>query len=61
MAETPTYVVRFANRSAVQRFQEAKELVESAQKDAPWSDDLRRASECLDEAWSGLSFALPEE
>ena len=60
MAESPTYTVKFANRNAVQRFQEAKELVEQALDECPWLDDLRRAQVCLDEAWDGLSFALPE-
>ena len=55
-----TLVVRFENGTAVQRFQEAKDLIDTAQEDAPWNDDLRKARECLEEAWNGLTFRSPE-
>ena len=51
-----SYIVRFSNRAAIQSFSEAMELIKQAQEEAPWSDELRRALECLREAWDGLTF-----
>ena len=56
-----TYRVRFANRTAVQRFREAMDLVTEALQNAPWCDELRAAQQCLDEAWDGLSFGIAKE
>jgi len=55
-----TYLVKFANRSAIQQFQDARELIEQAIEDAPWNDDLRQAKDCLDAAWLGLAFSVQE-
>jgi hypothetical protein len=55
------YVVKIANRAAVQRLAEARELVGEAAEESPWSDELRRAVTCLEEVWNGLTFGLSGE
>jgi hypothetical protein len=61
MPNTETFMVRFANRAAIQRFQEGRELIDEVLEESPWLDDLRRAKECFDEAWDGLSFGVEEK
>jgi hypothetical protein len=54
--EEETFYVKFANRFAVHRFQDAIDHVASALEDAPWNVDLLEAKQALDDAWNGLSF-----
>lgn len=61
VAEQETFVVRFSNRAAVQRFQEARELLKEAISDSPWNDTLLCIQTRLDEAWEGLTFGLDKE
>ena len=60
MSEPNTFYVRFANREAVQDFQEARDLIDEAKEDSPWIDALHRAAECLESAWNGLTFSAQE-
>jgi hypothetical protein len=56
-----TFMVKFGNGSSVQNLKEAMELVDEALLNAPWSDDLKRAAECLKNVWDGLSFSVLDE
>ena len=60
MAEE-TYLVRFANREAVQKFQEGRDILVEVLADMEWNDELKRAAECFDDAWDGLSFSVNKE
>ena len=57
MATLSELRICITNREAVQRLQEVQDLL----SEYLYDDRLRRASECIDEVFDGLEFAVPKK
>lgn len=56
-----TYLVKFANRSAVQHFQEARDILAELILEMPFLVELDEMESRLTDAWEGLTFTEEDD